>query len=159
MVGTARLALMSLDRRHCRLPPSSFYTRVFGVNADIRKTCDELAEQGFIAVAPDLFWRQERALISALPPSQTGNTVFASTKPMTGTPAPWTLRTPPTSCPSCRTAVLSKTVNTSSLARIIGHSPVIQETEASYRVADPEAARRWYKQGVRVGREESIAKR
>ena len=31
---------------------------VFGVNADIRKTCDELAEQGFIAVAPDLFWRQ-----------------------------------------------------------------------------------------------------
>jgi carboxymethylenebutenolidase len=32
---------------------------LFGVNADIRKTCDELAEQGFIAVAPDLFWRQE----------------------------------------------------------------------------------------------------
>jgi len=32
---------------------------VFGVNADIRKTCDELAEQGFIAVTPDLFWRQE----------------------------------------------------------------------------------------------------
>src|SRR5260370_24439498 len=32
---------------------------VFGVNADIRKTCDELAEQGFIAVAPDLFWRQK----------------------------------------------------------------------------------------------------
>jgi carboxymethylenebutenolidase len=32
---------------------------LFGVNADIRKTCDELAEQGFIAAAPDLFWRQE----------------------------------------------------------------------------------------------------
>jgi len=32
---------------------------VFGVNADTRKTCDELAEQGFLAVAPDLFWRQE----------------------------------------------------------------------------------------------------
>jgi carboxymethylenebutenolidase len=32
---------------------------VFGVNADIRKHCDELAKQGFIAVAPDLFWRQE----------------------------------------------------------------------------------------------------
>jgi carboxymethylenebutenolidase len=32
---------------------------LFGVNADIRKTCDELAEQRFIAVAPDLFWRQE----------------------------------------------------------------------------------------------------
>src|SRR5580658_9700229 len=35
---------------------------VFGVNADIRKTCDELAEQGLIAVAPDLFWRQEPGL-------------------------------------------------------------------------------------------------
>src|SRR5258706_7956929 len=32
---------------------------VFGVNTDIRKTCNELAEQGFLAVAPDLFWRQE----------------------------------------------------------------------------------------------------
>jgi carboxymethylenebutenolidase len=32
---------------------------LFGVNADIRKTCDELTEQGFLAVAPDLFWRQE----------------------------------------------------------------------------------------------------
>ena len=32
---------------------------LFGVNADIRKTCDELAERGFLAVAPDLFWRQE----------------------------------------------------------------------------------------------------
>jgi carboxymethylenebutenolidase len=32
---------------------------LFGVNADIRKHCDELADLGFIAVAPDLFWRQE----------------------------------------------------------------------------------------------------
>ncbi len=32
---------------------------VFGVNADIRTHCDELARLGFIAVAPDLFWRQE----------------------------------------------------------------------------------------------------
>jgi dienelactone hydrolase len=32
---------------------------LFGVNADIRKHCDNLAEQGFIAAAPDLFWRQE----------------------------------------------------------------------------------------------------
>ena len=32
---------------------------LFGVNADIRKHCDELAEQGFLSAAPDLFWRQE----------------------------------------------------------------------------------------------------
>src|SRR6202043_1595631 len=32
---------------------------LFGVNADIRATCNELAAQGFIAIAPDLFWRQE----------------------------------------------------------------------------------------------------
>jgi carboxymethylenebutenolidase len=32
---------------------------VFGVNADIREKCDEFAEQGFIGVAPDLFWRQQ----------------------------------------------------------------------------------------------------
>ena len=32
---------------------------LFGVNADIRATCDESAEQGFSAIAPDLFWRLE----------------------------------------------------------------------------------------------------
>src|SRR5258708_39359894 len=30
-----------------------------GVNGDIREKCGEVAEQGFITVAPDLFWRQE----------------------------------------------------------------------------------------------------
>ena len=35
---------------------------VFGVNADIREKCDELAEQGFIGVAPELFWRQEKGV-------------------------------------------------------------------------------------------------
>ena len=32
---------------------------LFGVNADIRRNCDELEEQGYIALAPDLYWRQE----------------------------------------------------------------------------------------------------
>lgn len=32
---------------------------IFGVNAEIRKKCDDLAAQGFIGVAPDLFWRLE----------------------------------------------------------------------------------------------------
>jgi len=33
---------------------------VFGVNADLRSTCDELAAAGFTAICPELFWRQER---------------------------------------------------------------------------------------------------
>ncbi|HEX7390583.1 MAG TPA: dienelactone hydrolase family protein [Acidiphilium sp.] len=32
---------------------------IFGVNASLRETCREVSEMGFIAVAPDLFWRQE----------------------------------------------------------------------------------------------------
>lgn len=32
---------------------------IFGVNDGIRKKCDWLAQEGFIAVAPDLFWRLE----------------------------------------------------------------------------------------------------
>ena len=32
---------------------------VFGVNADMRQTCSELAAAGFLAVCPDLFWRLE----------------------------------------------------------------------------------------------------
>lgn len=35
---------------------------VFGVNADMRATCAELAAAGYIAVCPDLFWRQERGV-------------------------------------------------------------------------------------------------
>lgn len=35
---------------------------VFGVNADLRATCTELAAAGFIAVCPELFWRQQRGV-------------------------------------------------------------------------------------------------
>ena len=35
---------------------------VFGVNKDMRQSCRELADHGFIAVCPDLFWRQEPGL-------------------------------------------------------------------------------------------------
>ena len=40
-------------------PASAVVVLQDGVNADIRRHCDELAEQGYLAVAPDLYWRQE----------------------------------------------------------------------------------------------------
>ena len=30
---------------------------IFGVNAGIRRKCDDWAEQGYLALAPDIFWR------------------------------------------------------------------------------------------------------
>lgn len=32
---------------------------IFGVNAGIRRKCDRLAADGYLALAPDLFWRLE----------------------------------------------------------------------------------------------------
>jgi carboxymethylenebutenolidase len=53
------LALISRGRGSRRAPAVVVLQELFGVNADIRKTCDELAEQGFVALAPDRIWRQE----------------------------------------------------------------------------------------------------
>ncbi|MFV0624198.1 dienelactone hydrolase family protein [Sphingomonas sp. ac-8] len=36
---------------------------IFGVNAGIRGKCDRLAEQGYLALAPDLFWRIEPGIV------------------------------------------------------------------------------------------------
>ena len=35
---------------------------IFGINAGIRRKCDRLAEDGYLAIAPDLFWRLERGI-------------------------------------------------------------------------------------------------
>ena len=42
---------------------------IFGVNAGIRRKCDTLAEAGYLAIAPDLFWRIEPGI--ALDPDLT----------------------------------------------------------------------------------------
>ncbi|MCK6418827.1 MAG: dienelactone hydrolase family protein [Alphaproteobacteria bacterium] len=42
---------------------------IFGVNAELRAKCDELARQGYVAIAPDLFWRIEPGidLVDSIP--------------------------------------------------------------------------------------------
>src|SRR3546814_20082157 len=32
---------------------------IFGVNKDMRDHCDNFAAQGYVALCPDIFWRQE----------------------------------------------------------------------------------------------------
>ncbi len=44
------------DSKH---PAVIVIQEVFGVNENVRKKCDWLASQGYMAVAPDLFWRTE----------------------------------------------------------------------------------------------------
>jgi carboxymethylenebutenolidase len=50
---------------YCARPPGSpraaivVIQEIFGVNAGIRRKCDRLAEDGYLALAPDLFWRLE----------------------------------------------------------------------------------------------------
>jgi carboxymethylenebutenolidase len=45
-----------------RAPAVVVLHEVFGINADIRAKCAELAALGFIGVAPELYWREERGV-------------------------------------------------------------------------------------------------
>jgi carboxymethylenebutenolidase len=50
---------------YCAMPASGHgpglivIQEIFGVNAGMRKICDDFAAKGYIAVCPDLFWRQQ----------------------------------------------------------------------------------------------------
>ena len=61
VIKSAHGAFHAYIARPAKLPSPAVIVlqELFGVNADIRATCDELAAKGFIAIAPDLFWRQE----------------------------------------------------------------------------------------------------
>jgi carboxymethylenebutenolidase len=36
---------------------------IFGVNTEMRRVCDQLAKEGFVALCPDLFWRIEPNIV------------------------------------------------------------------------------------------------
>src|ERR1700749_3312315 len=50
---------------YCAMPASGngpglvVCQEIFGVNEVMRKVCDDFAAKGYIAVCPDLFWRQQ----------------------------------------------------------------------------------------------------
>lgn len=50
-------AYVASPKEAARAPVVVVVQEIFGVNEGIRGKCDWLAENGFIAVAPDLFWR------------------------------------------------------------------------------------------------------
>lgn len=52
---TGYLALPSSGRG----PGIVVIQEIFGVNAGIREMCDDWAAKGFVALAPDIFWRQK----------------------------------------------------------------------------------------------------
>ena len=89
VIKSAHGAFHAYIARPAKLPSPAVVVlqELFGVNADIRATCDELATQGFIAVAPEQVWRKnlESILMSDL--TQTGSTVCNFTRPMIAMPA------------------------------------------------------------------------
>ena len=53
---------------------------IFGVNLDLRDTCDELAAKGYFAISPDLFWRMQPASTCRIKRKRNGKRALRSTK-------------------------------------------------------------------------------
>jgi len=63
------VTIQSLEKKtfgaYCAMPPGGtgpgllVIQEIFGVNAVMRQLCDSFAAKGYIAVCPDLFWRQQ----------------------------------------------------------------------------------------------------
>jgi carboxymethylenebutenolidase len=71
MSETVRISTLEHDGEfdaYCARPGGSpraaivVIQEIFGVNAGIRRKCDRLAADGYLALAPDLFWRLERGI-------------------------------------------------------------------------------------------------
>lgn len=57
--GTGTFAAYIAKPAQTPAPVIIVIQEIFGINADMRAKCDALAAEGYIAIAPDLFWRQE----------------------------------------------------------------------------------------------------
>lgn len=57
--GKSFSAYIAMPDAEIRCPAVVVIQEIFGVNAGMREICDNLAAAGFVAVCPDLFWRQQ----------------------------------------------------------------------------------------------------
>jgi carboxymethylenebutenolidase len=55
---------------------------IFGVNKGIRQKCDRLAADGYLAIAPDIFWRFAPG-VELNPDVEAELAIFKNTMPMT----------------------------------------------------------------------------
>ena len=77
---------------------------VFNTNPHIRSVADGYAADGFIALAPDVYWRQEAGELSALYRRRPCEGAGAVVRGWTPTSSPATWATPSPRCGRARTA-------------------------------------------------------
>lgn len=52
-------AYLAEPKGSAKAPGMIVIQEIFGINGNIRAICDDYAARGYVAIAPDLFWRQE----------------------------------------------------------------------------------------------------
>jgi carboxymethylenebutenolidase len=57
--GSGSFGVYAVYPKELPAPAVIVIQEIFGVNQNIRARCEKLASEGYIALAPDLFWRQE----------------------------------------------------------------------------------------------------
>lgn len=57
--GSFAAYLATPDASNARGTAIVVIQEIFGINADMRETCDKFAREGFVAICPDLYWRLE----------------------------------------------------------------------------------------------------
>ena len=57
--GSGTFSAYVATPKEAKAPAVIVIQEIFGVNKNLRNICDGLAAQGYLAVCPDLFWRQQ----------------------------------------------------------------------------------------------------